>query len=206
LISSNRVYTATLRGNKFVAIAVSNAKSVLVVFSLVLVTLAGCSAQLGATSSDHPKSFEATVTHVVDGDTIDVRYANGSTERVRLLGIDTPEVHVAVQPGEYEGVPDTDAGRACLRAAGENASAVLVDRLADERVKLELDPEADVRGGYGRLLAIVVHENSSVNLDLIQVGHARLYDTAFSERDRYAQAEQMARDANRGLWQCQSAR
>lgn len=199
------VYTVTLREDRSVETSVSKARSTLVVFGLVLLTLAGCSAQLGTTSSDDPQSLEVTVTHVVDGDTIDVRYANGSTERVRLLGIDTPEVHVEVQPEEYEGIPDTDAGQSCLRAAGENASDAVTDQLAGEQVRLELDPEGDTRGGYGRLLAIVVHENSSVNHDLIQAGHARLYDTAFSERDRYADAEQMARDANRGLWQCQSA-
>lgn len=176
------------------------------VFGLIgVVAVAGCSAQFGASQDTRSQSFEVTVTNVVDGDTIDVRYANGSTERVRLLGIDTPEVHVEVQPDEYEGVPDTEAGRACLRDAGEAASRTVTERLAGEQVRLELDPEGDTRGGYDRLLAIVVQDNNSVNYDLIESGHARLYDTTFSERDRYADAEQAAQDADRGLWQCRSA-
>lgn len=182
----------------------SQSKRHLVVFSVLLVTLAGCSVQLGATSGDQ-QSLEVTVTHVVDGDTIDIRYANGTTETVRLLGIDTPEVHVETQPWEFEGVPETEAGRECLRTAGENATRVVEQQLAGEQVTLQLNHGGDTRGGYGRLLAIVVHDNQSVNHQLVHDGHARLYDTDFSERDRYAEAEQTARDANLGLWQCQSA-
>ncbi|MEF8826801.1 MAG: thermonuclease family protein, partial [Halapricum sp.] len=146
-----------------------------VVLALVLVALAGCS--IPASTEPSGYSFNGTVIEIVDGDTIDVRLENGTVERVRLLGIDTPEVHVEVQPDEYEGVPSTETGRACLREAGENASAVVKVRLADERVTLRLDPQADARGGYDRLLAIVVHDNSSVNYELIEDGHARLYDT-----------------------------
>lgn len=171
----------------------------------VLLALAGCSVSVNLGGSPQQgQTLDATVTHVVDGDTIDVRYPNGTTETVRLLGIDTPEVHVETQPGEFEGVPDTESGRACLRAAGENASRVVQQQLAGERVTLRLDHGGDARGGYGRLLAIVVHEHQSVNLRLIEDGHARLYDTDFSERDRYAEAEREAMAADRGLWQCRS--
>ena len=180
--------------------------AVLAVCTLTLVGLAGCSVsvELGG-SPQQGETLEATVTDVVDGDTIDVRFANGSTETVRLLGIDTPEVHVETQPDEFEGVPDTKSGRACLRDAGKNASSVVEQRLDGERVTIRLDHGGDTRGGYGRLLGIVVHENHSVNYDLIEDGHARLYDTDFSERDRYAEAEREAMAAGRGLWQCRSA-
>jgi len=169
-----------------------------------IAVLAGCSVQVDVGSGTAGSTYEATVTDVVDGDTIDVRFTNGSTDTVRLLGIDTPEVHVETQPGEFEGVPDTESGRACLRATGENASAVVEQRLAGEQVTIRLDHGGDTRGGYGRLLGIVIRENSSVNYNLIEDGHARLYDTSFSERDRYADAEREAMTANRGLWQCRS--
>jgi len=175
---------------------------------LALVALAGCSVPVqfdGAAGPADSSNIEVTVTDVVDGDTIDVRFPNGTTDTVRLLGIDTPEVHVETQPGEFEGVPNTEPGRSCLRAAGENASAVVEQQLAGERVTIRLDHGGDTRGGYGRLLAIVVHENDSVNYDLIEGGHARLYDTDFSERDRYAEAERRAMAANRGVWQCRTA-
>ncbi|MCU4717039.1 thermonuclease family protein [Halapricum hydrolyticum] len=176
----------------------------LLVGLVALVALAGCSITVERQSSTGG-ALNGTVVEVVDGDTIDVRLTNGTVERIRLLGINTPEVHVETQPDEYEGVPDTEAGRACLRAAGENASRVVEDRLAGERVTLRLDSEADTRGGYGRVLAIVVHDNQSINYQLVRDGHARLYDTDFSARDRYAAGETAAKDANRGLWACRAS-
>ncbi|WP_229113392.1 thermonuclease family protein [Halapricum desulfuricans] len=175
-------------------------RCLLVAGLIALAVLGGCSfADSNRLEGD---TLDGTVVEVVDGDTIDVRLSNGTVERVRLLGIDTPEVHVETQPDEYEGIPDTVAGRACLRAAGENASRAVEDRLWGEHVTLRLDSEADTRGGYDRLLAIIVHENQSINYQLVREGHARLYDTDFSARDRYAAAEDAARDENRGLWTC----
>jgi micrococcal nuclease len=142
---------------------------------------------------------------VVDGDTVDVRFPDGSTDTVRLLGIDTPEVHADPEPEEYEGVPDTDAGAACLRDAGEWASIVLTDRIAGEAVRLEFDPAADLRGGYDRLLAYVVHEETNLNYWLVERGHARVYDAEFTSAGDFYAAESAAQTANRGLWNCTSA-
>ena len=177
----------------------------LVVGLLGLAVLGGCSApDLQDSDPGERQTFDGTVIEVIDGDTIDVRLANGTVERVRLLGVDTPEVHVETQPEEYEGVPDTEVGQACLREAGTNASRVVEDWIAGERVTLRLDPEAETRGGYGRLLAIVVHGNQSINYRLVRNGHARLYDTDFSARDRYAAAQRTAKDASLGLWTCRT--
>lgn len=169
---------------------------------LALVLLAGCGGLPGTTGGDGDRALEVTVVEVVDGDTVDVRYANGSVERVRLLGVDTPEVHVAVDPAEYEDIADTEAARECLRAAGENASEAMRDRLAGADVTLALDSESDARGGYGRLLGYLRQDGENVNRWLLETGHARLFDSRFSERDAFAAAERTAREQNRGLWQC----
>lgn len=180
------------------------------------VVLAGCAGSLGAPATDgatpvadvatpHPETapaVRATVVEVVDGDTVRVRYRNGTGETVRLLGVDTPEVHAENTPGEFEGVPETDAGRRCLRRAGEVASAVARNRLAGETVGLGFDPEADRRGGYGRLLAYVYVDGDQFNYRLLVAGRARLYESEFAERSRYAAAEERARAADRGLWAC----
>ena len=55
------------------------------------------------------------VSRVIDGDTIEVRYRNGTTDTIRLLGVDTPETSGGVSPQEFKGIPDTEAGRAHLR-------------------------------------------------------------------------------------------
>ena len=174
------------------------------VLCCLLAVSAGC---LGievdtASPSSTPSETTALVSDVVDGDTVDVRFPDGSADTVRLLGVDTPEVHVENDPAEFEGVPDTEAGRSCLRRHGEAASEFAVDRLADHRVTLRFDAAAGRRGGYDRLLAYVVADGESFNAALLERGYARLYDSSFRERDRYASLERGAREAGRGVWSC----
>lgn len=163
---------------------------------------AGC---VGPIATDGaPTTYTATVVGVVDGDTIDVRLSDGREERVRLLGIDTPEVHVETSPGEFEGVPNTTAARDCLRAVGENASETVRGRIGLEQVRLEIDPVADRRGGYDRLLAYVFVNATNLNQVLVAEGYARVYDTAFSQREAFEGAESTAMAADRGVWRCRS--
>lgn len=146
---------------------------------------------------------DARVTSVVDGDTLDVVFADGAAETVRLLGIDTPERHGEPEPTEYEGVPDTAAGRSCLRRAGQYVAAQVVGPALDgASVNVTTDPTADRRGGYGRLLAYVATADREWNRWLVARGYARLYDTDFARRDSFREAERAAQEAGRGLWTC----
>ena len=187
-------------------------RDALLVLCCLFALSAGCLSVSVGDSGDAPAPATATpetevtvrVTDVVDGDTIDVRFPDGRADTVRLLGVDTPEVHVENDPAEFEGVPDTEAGRSCLRRHGERASSFAVDRLADREVRLRFDADAGRRGGYDRLLAYVVVDGQSFNAALLERGHARLYDSSFRERDRYAALEREAREAGRGVWSCAS--
>ena len=78
-----------------------------------------------------------TVTRVVDGDTIEVRL-DGRIEKIRLIGIDTPE---SVKPGTP------------VECYAKAASAQTDRLLEGRRVRLEFDAER--RDRYGRLLAYV---------------------------------------------------
>jgi micrococcal nuclease len=149
-------------------------------------------------------TIRASVTDVVDGDTIDVRLPDGSDDTVRLVGVDTPEVRAENDPAEFEGVPDTEAGARCLRDAGREASAFMDDRLSGADVTLVVDPNTDRRGGYGRLLAYVVHDERNINYELVAQGHARVYDSDFSMGETFYAAENRAQEARRGLWTCRS--
>jgi micrococcal nuclease len=159
----------------------------------------------GSTAVASVEGARVRVTEVVDGDTIKIAYPNGTRETVRLLGVDTPEVYGENDPTEFEGVPETDAGARCLAGAGENASAYANSRLAGESVTLVFDAESDRRGYYGRLLAYVYVDGKSFNHALLQEGHARVYPSTFTERERYERAEAESRDARRGLWSCVDA-
>lgn len=186
----------------------------LAVALLALVVLAGCSATPDAeratvgtpVAADSPTPPPAdagvavTVTRVVDGDTVEIEYENGTEDTVRLLGVDTPEVRAENDPAEFAGVPDTAAGADCLHRYGELASEFVTDELDGEQVRLVLDERADRRGGYGRLLAYLYHDGDNVNYALLTRGLARVYDSPFTLRDRFFDAESAAMGADAGLW------
>ena len=147
-------------------------------------------------------SVTVTVTRVVDGDTLKMEYDNGTADTVRLLGVDTPEVHTEVTPDEFAGVPDTEAGRDCLRRWGGKASSHAKDTLTGERVTLHFDAAEGRRGYYDRLLAYVVHDGSNFNYGLVTGGYARVYDSQFTARDAFYDAESAAGTEGTGLWEC----
>jgi Micrococcal nuclease (thermonuclease) homologs len=138
---------------------------------------------------------------VIDGDTVEIRYQNGSTETVRLLGVDTPETPPnSVSPGEFEGVADTDAGQDHLTEWGGRATGFAENNLAGRNVRLVVDSQADRRGGYGRLLGYIYIDGKNFNRLLLTNGYARLYESEFRYRDRFAAAEATAQQEGVGLW------
>ena len=154
---------------------------------LVAALVAGGSAACRHLAAAPPADGRATVVDVVDGDTIDVRIA-GRDERVRLIGIDTPET------------VDPDRPVGCY---GPEASARTKDLLpAGTAVRLERDVEA--RDRYGRLLAYVYRSEDGlfVNLSLAVDGYADALviepDTAHAGDIGAAVAD--ARAAGRGMW------
>jgi micrococcal nuclease len=130
------------------------------------------------------RELRAEVVDVVDGDTIEVSL-DGDTERVRYIGIDTPESVTPDQPVECFG-----------RRAGE-ANARLVE---GEEVRLLFDRE--LRDAYGRLLAYVYAGDVLVNAELVERGFARTLQIApnTSKAELLARLELEAGRAGRGLW------
>ncbi|WP_336000858.1 lamin tail domain-containing protein [Halorientalis halophila] len=177
---------------------------------VVLVLTAGCvglspdtqSAPEPPEDADLAASYPVTVTAVVDGDTIKIRFENGTQDTVRLLGVDTPETQSENDPAEFEGVPETEAGRSCLREAGHDATRTMTQRLLGERVTIGLDAESDGRGYYDRLLAYVYEDDENVNYRLVADGDGRVYDSQFTERATFDAAEQRARENGTGVWAC----
>lgn len=161
-------------------------------------------ADASALTGSHPGTDgpNATVTRVFDGDTVEIRYENGSTATVRLLGIDAPESHGPLQPREFESVPNTRAGRTCLRDIGRRATHYLKGLMANETVQLRYDPVAGRRGVYDRKLAYLVLRDETINYRLVTDGFARVYDSNFSVAVPFYRAERAARSAGRGLWGC----
>ncbi len=152
-------------------------------FALALVAClgaAGCVA--GSETSAH---YDAVVTRGVDGDTIVVRYGDGRTDKVRILGVDTPETH---KPGTP------------VQCYGPEASSYTEHALVGHAVRLELDQVA--RDKYGRLLAYVYVDGRRFDDELLRLGYARLL--IIRPNGVYARAmlsaELAAKQAKRGLW------
>jgi micrococcal nuclease len=145
-----------------------------------------------------------TVVEVIDGDTINIQYENGTVETVRLLGVDTPETAVTqTTPDEWQSVPTSADGRDWLASWGTQASAYTTDRLANEEIIIIFDPVSDRRGYYDRLLAYVYYSPSattSFNMRLLENGYARHYESEFSRTKEYKKTAQQARDTATGVW------
>lgn len=145
--------------------------------------------------------WTVTITRVIDGDTVEATFPNGETDTLRLLGVDTPETTLSrVSPEEFEGIPDTTAGRDHLYNWGEMATEYAETELGGKTVRIKVDPEADRRGSFGRLLVYVFVDGENFNKLLLTNGYARMYESSFSKRSEFADAEATAQAENVGLW------
>lgn len=152
-------------------------------------TLVGCAT---ASSADRPAG-RATVVKVVDGDTIDVSIG-GRHERVRLIGINTPETVDPRRPVECFGHEASERTKSLLAPGTE----------------VDLVRDVEPRDTYGRLLAYVYRypDGLFVNLDLVADGYADLltFPPNVAHVDEFRRAAAAARVAGKGLWsRCQAA-
>jgi micrococcal nuclease len=140
----------------------------------------------GTADLERGSSTEATVVRVVDGDTIRVSI-RGRVERVRYIGIDTPE---SVRPGSPV---------ECFAKRASEFNRRLVDR---RRVVLRTD--AELRDRYGRMLAYVYRRDDGlfVNLDLVRRGFATILTIPpnVAHAQDFVRAERAARREGAGLW------
>ena len=128
----------------------------------------------------------ARVVTVNDGDTITVRL-NGHTEKVRLVGIDSPEIH---------------DDRAEYRNAAYAAKNYARSLLGGETVTLDSDSRQSDRDKYGRLLRyVILDDGTNVNEAMVRGGYARVYTRFnFTLKPRFKLAEDEARRGRLGVW------
>lgn len=135
------------------------------------------------TNTSNTKLYK--VIRVVDGDTLIIDY-NGTEERVRLIGVDTPE---SVHPNEEK---NTEFGK--------KASEFSKNYLENKEVTLEFDVQE--RDQYGRLLAYVYLNNVMYNKTLLQEGYAKIatYPPNVKYVDDFTAIQEEARNNKKGLW------
>ena len=154
--------------------------------ALLVLAVAGCEARARVGEPDRAGASVGRVLRVVDGDTIQVE-VGGRREKVRYIGVDTPE---SVKPGTP------------VQCFAKRASAFNARLVAGERVRLVAD--AEPRDRYGRLLAYVyrVRDGRFVNAALVRHGYAEplTIPPNVAHAEEFRRLASAARRAGRGLW------
>jgi micrococcal nuclease len=137
-----------------------------------------------ATARDQPGLY--SVDRFVDGDTIAVKM-NGKVEKVRFVGVDTPETHKPNTP---------------VQCYGPAAAAFTKNTIGNRRVRLVSDSLSTDRDRYDRLLRYVyLPDGTNLNEKLIQDGYGFYYPYfPFTKSQQFAADEQVAMAAHKGLW------
>ncbi len=126
------------------------------------------------------------VLDIIDGDTIEIKY-NKNIERVRLIGIDTPE---SKNPDKSKNI-----------IQGKTASEYMKKILNNKLINIEFDIQE--RDKYGRLLLYIYLNNEMINEKLLKEGYARLatYLPNVKYVDKFINAQKYARENNIGFWE-----
>ena len=145
----------------------------MVIAAVISLALAFCAAAQAESIAGHPR--------VVDGDTLHFVKLG---QRIRLVGIDTPETRQSCKTSHGE-----------RYRCGQAAAEALKMRIGSKVVRCK----GEERGRYGRLIAVCFDaDGTDLNGWLVEQGHALAY-RRYSMR--YVAQETAARKAKRGIWQ-----
>lgn len=127
-----------------------------------------------------------TVVKVIDGDTLIL----SDSRHVRLIGVDTPELHHPRKPVQY---------------FAEEARQFTSSQCLGKSVRLEYDFVNKVRKDldkYRRTLAYVyLKDGRLLNAEIIKQGYGFCYTRfPFEKMDDFRMYEKEAKEAGRGLW------
>ena len=173
---------------------------------ILLAGLSGCNedarlnldSSTGTFSLPFGKSYnyaDILVSRVVDGDTLVLE----TGERVRLIGIDTPELHVSNKL--YRDAQRTGQDVDAIKKLGMRSYAFTKNLVEGKRVSLEFDVTKYDK--YDRLLAYVyLKDGTFVNARIVEEGYASLmtYPPNVRYANLFLKLYQEARRNHRGLW------
>lgn len=130
------------------------------------------------------KRQEGEILRVVDGDTYEIFI--GGREKVRLIGVDTPE---SLAPQKERNVKE-----------GRVASDFAKELLEGKFVQVEYDVQE--RDRYGRVLAYLYIDGKMINEILLEEGMAQTatYPPNIKYADRFREIERAARESGKGFW------
>jgi endonuclease YncB( thermonuclease family) len=158
----------------------------LITVLISLLTLAQQQGWLGSGELQKNQPGLYSVSRFVDGDTIEVNM-NGRKERIRFIGVDTPETHKPNTP---------------VQCYGPAAAAFTKNTIGSHKVRLASDEFSTDRDRYNRLLRYVYLDNGTfLNEKLILGGYGFYYPYfPFSKSKQFEAAQSAAKSTNKGLW------
>jgi endonuclease YncB( thermonuclease family) len=152
-------------------------------FSVILFLAITTSLVLSIPSHAVIRTVEGKVTKVADGDTLTIVTPEGTKLKVRLYGIDTPEIRHNVRQGQ---------------PYGEEAKQALTALTLGKKVKVEI---VDI-DRYRRMVGIVYESGVNINREMVKDGYAWAYRKYLSSpyASEYIRDEEEARNKRLGLW------
>ncbi|MBF2474174.1 thermonuclease family protein [Listeria welshimeri] len=133
-------------------------------------------------------TVNVTLDHVVDGDTISVKFEGETKAKtVRLLLIDTPE---SVKPNTP------------VQPYAKEASNYMKELVTNSKLSLEYD-SGGATDKYGRVLAYVYADGKNVNEEMLKKGFARVayvYEPNTRYLSEFKQAEAAAKEKKKNIW------
>lgn len=129
------------------------------------------------------RTVTATVTKITDGDTVQAVTLEGTKLKVRLYGIDAPEMPKGRIPGE---------------PFGNDSRNYLASLVGHQTVRVEI---RDI-DRYRRMVAVLWLGERNVNMEMISAGMAEAYGEYLKQpyRSPFIQAEQEAKAQGKGIW------
>lgn len=143
----------------------------------------GCT-EISAPKEREEKTINYKIEYIYDGDTLSL-IIDGKKEKIRILGIDTPEVD----------------GYRTAECYGDDASAYAKEYLKKKRVTLLKSKIGDEKDRYERLLRYVFVEGKDFGAHLIKEGYAESYKIFPHDRmEYYNELEKEAQENKKGMW------
>jgi len=138
------------------------------------------------------------VLYVVDGDTLMVKIGRVE-EKVRLIGIDTPEIHFGshlLRQAQMLQKPESQVYELGFLAKAR------VEEIIESCSQLILETDVQLRDKYGRLLGYLWCDGKLINEELLREGYAMIYTFPPNVKyvERFISAQKQARKERKGVW------
>lgn len=175
-------------------------KTVITIAVLLLLAYFGWKYALPRLDEKVSRQRESTVVKkVFDGDTFEAD-VNGKTEKIRMLGIDTPEKSESDKLDRE--VERTQSDKKTIQTLGELAYKYTLNLIGGKKITLTSEPGGDDRDRYGRLLRYVwLEDGTFVNKKIVEDGYANAYRRYnLTRQNELVEAEKLARENKKGLW------